>query len=507
MKKTLLTAMLAFAGFAAQAQLADGTIAPDFIATDINGVEHHLYDYLDSGKTVIIDISATWCAPCWAYHGTDALADLYESYGMGGSEEVVVLFIEGDPATSVESIYGTNTADDTSVTRGDWTAHSPYPIINDPDVNNNHYGDISQAYALQYFPTVYMICPTTRTTTELTQPTAVVLRNQINANCAEQTMVGVNDKARFTDLAAGYFCQADGVYKAKVKNLGTNRMTSATVVLKENGNVLSTKQYSNTGGLAQYSTATITFDSATFTAGTTHTVEVTNINGITPPFPTYLNEEVDIQPNHAVTTNRDIEVRVYTDAYAGEISWRIRTTSGTTVATGGPYTAGPASAGGAGGVDANTTISTMVTLPEGDDCYKIELRDSYGDGWTYSVTDDEVHGIEIFNGDTSVFQQLVGNFGTLLTIDAALITTTVAATPNVLDKHFAVYPNPTKGIVNFTTQESVDVNVMDLTGKTVHTAKGITDGGSINLSGLQAGMYIAQIKGATTQTTQKIIIE
>jgi len=500
MKKTLLSAMLVFAGFAAQAQLADGSIAPDFTATDINGVEHHLYEYLDAGKTVIIDISATWCGPCWNYHGTDALADLYESYGMGASEEVVVLFIEGDPGTSVESIYGTNIESDTRATQGDWTQHSPYPIIDDTN------GSISNDYALQYFPTIYMVCPS-KLTKELTQPSATVLRNQINSNCAETTMTGVNDKGRFADLAAGYYCQADGIYKAKIKNLGLNRLMNATVVLKENGTVLATKQYTSNTGLAQYGSTTITFDSTNFAQGASHTVEVTNINGITPPFPTYLNEEVDIQAFHAAPTEREIEVRIHTDAYAGEAMWKIRNSNNTVVASGGPYEQGPESTGGAGGPDANTTISTMVTLPEGDDCYKIELIDTYGDGWTYSATEDEVHGIEIYNGDTSVFEYLNGSFGGSVVLDAALITSSIAATPTVNDKHFAVYPNPTKGILNFITQEPVDVTVMDLTGKIVHTAKNITDGSSINLGNLQNGMYIAQIKGATTQKTEKIIIE
>ena len=43
----------------ATAQLPNGSVAPDFTATDVNGNQHRLYDYLDQGYTVILDISAT----------------------------------------------------------------------------------------------------------------------------------------------------------------------------------------------------------------------------------------------------------------------------------------------------------------------------------------------------------------------------------------------------------------------------------------------------------------
>jgi hypothetical protein len=69
MKKTLLSLVLLFSGAAAFAQLPNGSVAPDFTATDINGQTHTLSEYLAAGKTVIIDISAT----CAARAGTTTI--------------------------------------------------------------------------------------------------------------------------------------------------------------------------------------------------------------------------------------------------------------------------------------------------------------------------------------------------------------------------------------------------------------------------------------------------
>ena len=135
MKKILHKLTLSVvAGLLASSSFAqlDGTdVAPDFTGTDLNGNSHNLYDYLDAGKTVVIDVSATWCSPCWSYHQAHELRNLYDTYGPNGTDEVMVLFIEGDPSTTTADLNGTGTH-----TAGDWVTGTTYPIIVDASIGS-----------------------------------------------------------------------------------------------------------------------------------------------------------------------------------------------------------------------------------------------------------------------------------------------------------------------------------------------------------------------------------
>lgn len=143
----LLAFPLFFAWEAGALPLPNGSTAPNFTLTDLNGVSHTLYNYLDQGYTVVIDFSATWCGPCWNYHNTHILADLWNQKGPPGTDEVMVFFIEGDPSTPVSALYGG------SGSQGNWVDGTPYPIMDDGS------GQVASNYQITFFPTLYAICP------------------------------------------------------------------------------------------------------------------------------------------------------------------------------------------------------------------------------------------------------------------------------------------------------------------------------------------------------------
>jgi hypothetical protein len=477
MKKITLFFALVLLSFQSNAQIADGSVAPDFTVTDINGVSHTLSTYLAAGKTVVMDVSATWCGPCWNLHNAKALEDLTIAYGPEGSDEVVVLFIEGDAATTAADLNGTGTN-----TQGNWVAGTNYPIIDGSNVGS--------LYQITYFPTVFRICPN-GLVYEVGGRTASAIRTDLNTNCVP--LIGTQNNVGALENANS-FCTSTGSAVTKMRNYGENTITTATVNLLENGTVVATKNY--TGSMPRFTTRNVTFDSYSFDATANYTVEVANANSNPVLNPTLASAAMDVDVAGQATT--DVVVKIYTDNYPTEMTWNIKNSAGVTVASGGPYV-GNANGGGA---DANTTKTQNVTLMT-NDCYSINLLDSYGDGWGLGTTQ---HGLEVFDSSNASVVFVDGdNFTTTLAKPNAMTTAQLSVSAFELDS-LKLYPNPSTGIITINTETSVNVSVVDVTGKVVFVATNVTKDKNIDLSGLQKGVYLAKISSENATTTEKIIL-
>jgi thiol-disulfide isomerase/thioredoxin len=152
--KKIFTAAVAFLlPIFSFAQLQQGVTAPDWTLTDLNKKVWHLYDLTAQGKTVFIDVSATWCGPCWRYHRQRSLDSLYEEHGPNGTidQSCYVFLLEGDGTTTYSDLIGTG-----KKTTGNWVKGTDFPIL-DPGSDTINPWRIN--YNITYFPTIYMICP------------------------------------------------------------------------------------------------------------------------------------------------------------------------------------------------------------------------------------------------------------------------------------------------------------------------------------------------------------
>lgn len=155
MRKLILFSLLLL-GSSADAQLSNGTTAPDFTLTDWYGNAHHLYSYLNDGKTVFVEIFAAHCPSCWAYHQTDILKNMYNNYGPDGTNEIMVLALEHDEYNGEMAFTGVG---DPWNTAGNWLDGTPYPQFNVEGTDRSVFTD----YNVTYYPVIYKICPDKKT--------------------------------------------------------------------------------------------------------------------------------------------------------------------------------------------------------------------------------------------------------------------------------------------------------------------------------------------------------
>ena len=119
------------------------TQAVDFIATDIHGNTHHLFDYLDDGKFVVLDFFFTTCGPC--IESVPILNYSYIEYGCNNADviflginyfntDIEVVNYENNHGSLIPAISGVEGGGEAIVTNYD--VHTfPTIIIIDPSRN------------------------------------------------------------------------------------------------------------------------------------------------------------------------------------------------------------------------------------------------------------------------------------------------------------------------------------------------------------------------------------
>ncbi len=491
------------------AQLPSGSIAPDFTAKDLNGETWHLYDLLDQGKIVILEISATWCAPCWAYHNGHAMHQFYEQHGPDGDDRARVLFIEGDPKTNINCLYGQSGCNDYSP--GNWVTGTPFPIINDDS--------IAKAYKIEYFPTIFVVCPN-RKIYEMGQWNAADLWEQA-VTCPVAygtTNAGLFDFS--TGTAFQEICGSLPVNPSfSLINLGSEALTQATLALSWNNTPLQTVEWN--GHLDLYETAAIAFDELALTDSGTLTTTLVKVNYAPTdddPANNMRESGFDVAKNF---NSLKVLLRIRTDLYGAETYWELRDDVGNVLESGGNKAVGPNGggmytgiAGGPGAYNNNVTIRDTLNLPE-PGCYSIHFVDYYGDGMccNYGNGYYRLYNLEdptlpvISGGEFRAYEDRA--------FSAGLVSATgepeQPAAPSLL-----LYPNPAGDFigVNFTLpdQANISLSVTNALGQVVYRELPVfmPAGGhqkEINISRLPEGLYWMRLQANDLAVTRKLVVQ
>jgi hypothetical protein len=140
----------------AQIYYPDGTvISSTATMTDLNNVTYDLFTMTNAGKHVIIDLSATWCPPCWSYHQSQVLDHYQDKYGPTGTSPLkdgMAFLYEVDGTTSLQDLQGTGPN-----TLGNWITGTTHPICNPANGSaiESKFVQPGQSYGI---PAVFVVC-------------------------------------------------------------------------------------------------------------------------------------------------------------------------------------------------------------------------------------------------------------------------------------------------------------------------------------------------------------
>ena len=506
MKKLLLSAAI-FAGvFSAQAQLAPNSVAPNFTVTAYqswlstagqngNGT-YTLYDYLDAGYTVILDVSATWCGPCWNYHLGGALDDVYINHGPAGypgvsastTDDVMVIWVEGDGATADATML------DGSGAIGNWIQPNAtlgqiqFPMANPVSATATQ---INNDYDIAFYPTVYKICPN-RIVTELGQASATTIYTSVGSCPAPASQsVDVSALSYKGDLV---HCEGSYTPKVQIQNMGTSALTSATITVTQGGTTVSTGTYS--GNLATYGVATVNCTPiANFTGGALAVTVTTTGDAAA------ANNAVNANIASAVNAaSQVVTVDITTDQYASETTWKIKNPSGTVVASGG----GSWTDLGAAGTTARPQATANL---QPNTCYTFEILDSFGDGICCAYG----NGVYTVKDATGAILATGGEFAD---IEVKSFKTGVLSLDELNTIALNVFPNPATDEVNVSFEASnadYSISLMDLQGRIVNTQSFSNLSGtqliSIETESVSKGSYIVVVSSNGVKTTKNVVIK
>ena len=506
--KSVVTLLILLIPFFSFSQLPNGSIAPNFTVTDVNGNNHVLYDYLDDGYTVILDVDMSWSPPGFSYLANGSLQDLWEAHGPAGqpgvspstTDDVMILWVEGDVSTPLSEL--------TNSSVGNWLQPNGEPL-NFPMCNDDN---IVALYDLSAFPTIYTICPS-RTVSESSQVSAA--QHYANLGDCSVAVEGTNASlVSFDGSLAVNGCEtsASGNVSVTVQNLGTEILTAFTVDVIENGNIIASEDFN--GSLNVYELTTVDFGNLTISS-TDYEIVITSTDDNS-------NDNMIYQTlSFAGETNQMVTVSMLTDNYATETYLEITDQNGNVVwfegneAIAGNYATGSeaAPADQTSPLANSTQYDWEVQLPS-TGCYTLTVGDYFGDGLFGSQWGGTDGNWSLKDNNGTVINQMSSPEVFIGTDVASVLNGQPSSIDAINALELSVYPNPiaSAATLELTLNEKSTVNmeVVNVLGEVVSANIYNLNAGNnkvnFNVNNIETGIYFVQLNINVLTTTKKITV-